>query len=90
MKNNTTITAIIANAAKEAGIRNDEFYTATIISIENDMLELVLGTEWNKVTCYADMLTGEILGLMAEAKSIDEILCSDFTNAAVSAMRIAA
>lgn len=90
MKNNTMITAIITNAAKEAGIRNDELYTVTIISVENDMLEIELGTEWNKVTCYANMLTGEILGLMAEARSIDEIICSDFTNVTVSATHIAA
>ena len=38
-----------------------------IISIVDSICELVLTTEWNIIDCYADLRTGEILGIMGEA-----------------------
>ncbi len=70
----TTIYTIITKAATEAGIRDNEEYKVKIISKENDMLEFELETEWNVTTCYADMESTQILGLMTEAKPIEALL----------------
>ena len=61
------INDVIARAAAESGIREDEAFEAEIISTKNELCELTLTTEWNKVDCYADLRTGEIVGLMGEA-----------------------
>ncbi len=76
MNNMTTMTmnTLVANAAREAGIGYGELYTVDIIGTENNLCEMVLTTEWNRIECYADMTTGEILGVMAEPKSTDEII----------------
>ena len=58
---------VIARAAKESGIREDESYKAEIISITDGLCEMVLTTEWNIIDCYADLRTGEILGIMGES-----------------------
>ena len=69
----TTIYTIITKAAAEAGIRDNENYKVRIISRENDMLEFELETEWNVTTCYADMESTQILGLMTEPKPIEAL-----------------
>lgn len=68
MRNNFRfdINDIIAKAATEAGIRADEKHRAEILSTENGICEIALITEWNRVWCYADLRTGEILGIMGE------------------------
>ena len=38
------------------------------------MLEFELETEWTVTTCYADMESTQILGLMTEAKPIETAL----------------
>ncbi len=70
----TTIYTIITKAAAEAGIRDNENYKVRIISRDSDMLEFELETEWNVTTCYADMESTQILGLMTEAKPIETVL----------------
>lgn len=70
----TTIYTIITKAAAEAGIRESENYKARIISRDNDMLEFELETEWTVTTCYADMESTQILGLMTENKSLERLL----------------
>lgn len=76
----TTIYTIITKAAAEAGIRDNEHYRVRIISRDNDMLEFEMETEWTVTTCYADMESTQILGLMTEAKAVeslfDEIACA--------------
>ncbi len=74
MMNNMTINAVVANVAREAGIRNNEMYAVEIVNVENNIAEMVLTTEWNSIECYADVTTGEVLGLMATAKSMDEVV----------------
>ena len=69
----TTIYTIITKAAAEAGIRENENYKVRIISRDNDMLEFELETEWTFTTCFADMESTQILGLMTETKSIENI-----------------
>ena len=70
MANNfTAIHNIISKAAAEAGIREKENYRVIITGIDNDLVEFVLETEWMSVTCYADMESTRILGLMSEAKA---------------------
>ena len=71
---NTVNATVIAKAAAEAGIRENEKYNAYIISVDGCLAEMILETEWNLVTCYIDTETGEVLGLMAEAKSSDELI----------------
>ena len=78
---NTVNTAVIAKAAAEAGISANEASKAYIVSIEGSLAEIVIETEWNTVTCYADVDTAEVLGIMAEAKSSDELL-AEFRKAA--------
>ncbi len=78
---NTVNAAVIAKAAAEAGIKANETYRAYIASIEGSLAEIVIETEWNTVTCYADVDTAEVLGIMAEAKSSDELL-AEFREAA--------
>ena len=77
---------IIAKAAAEAGIREDERSAARIVGEDRGICELEITTEWNIVTCYADSATGEILGLMAEARPVEELLRDTLT----ASMRIAA
>ena len=60
----TTIYTIITKAAAEAGIRDNENYKVRIISKDSDMLEFELETEWTVTTCFADMESTQILGLM--------------------------
>lgn len=67
---------VITRAAAESGIRDGEAYRAEIISVTDGICEIELETEWNRVTCYADAAGGGILGLMSEAKTIEEILWS--------------
>lgn len=90
MKTINTVNAnVIAKAAAEAGIRENEKYNVHLISIEGDLAEMVLETEWNLVTCYADVSTEEILGIMAEAKSSDDLIrdLRKSSHIAVSASR---
>ena len=70
----TTIYTIITKAAAEAGIRDNEYYQVRIISRDNGMLEFELETEWTVTTCYADMESTQILGLMTENKSLERLL----------------
>ncbi len=70
----TTIYTIITKAAAEAGIRENENYKVRIISRDNDMLEFELETEWAFTTCFADMESTQILGLMTENKSLERLL----------------
>ena len=71
---NTVNAAVIAQAAAEAGIRENEKYNAYLIEAEGNLAEVVLETEWNMITCYIDTETEEVLGIMAEAKSSDELI----------------
>jgi hypothetical protein len=71
---NTVNAAVIAMAAAEAGIRENEKYNAYLIEAEGSIAEMVLETEWNLTTCYIDTETGEVLGIMAVAKSSDELI----------------
>lgn len=70
----TTIYTIITKAAAEAGIRDNENYKVRIISSDNDMLEFELETEWNVTTCYADMESTQVLGLMTESKPLEALI----------------
>ena len=63
----TAINSIISKAAAEAGIGEKENYRVTIISADSDLIEFVLETEWTKVTCYAELESTRILGLMTES-----------------------
>ena len=74
----TTIYTIITKAAAEAGIRDNENYKVRIISKGSDMLEFELETEWTVTTCFADMKSTQILGLMTESKPL-ETLIDDLT-----------
>ena len=76
----TTIYTVITKAAAEAGIRDNENYKVRIISSDNDILEFELETEWTVTTCYADMESTQILGLMTESKPIEVL----FDDAAVT------
>lgn len=69
----TTLYTIITKAATEAGIRGNENYKVRIISRDSDMLEFELETEWTVTTCYADMESTQILGLMTEPKPIETL-----------------
>ena len=70
MANNfTAIHNIISKAAGEAGIGEKENYRVIITGIDNDLVEFVLETEWMNVTCYADMESTRILGLMSETNA---------------------
>ena len=71
---NTVNAAVIAKAAAEAGIRENEKYNAYIVSVEGCLAEMMLETEWNLVTCYIDTDAEEVLGIMAVAKSSDELI----------------
>ncbi len=70
----TTIYTIITKAAAEAGIRDSENYKARIISRDSDMLEFELETEWTVTTCFADMESTQILGLMTESKPLEVLI----------------
>ena len=73
-KSFTTIYKIITKAATEAGIRDNENYTVKIISRESGLLEFELETDWTVTTCYADMESTQILGLMTENKSLEKLI----------------
>jgi len=79
----TTIYTIITKAAAEAGIRDNEEYKVKIIDKSNDLLEFELETEWTVTTCYADMESTQIVGLMTEAKAVESL----FEEAAVTRCR---
>ncbi len=66
---NTVNAAVIAMAAAEAGIRENEKYNAYLIEAEGSIAEMVLETEWNLTTCYIDTETEEVLGIMAFPKA---------------------
>lgn len=67
MANNfTAIHNIISKAAAEAGIGDRENYRVIILCSDSDLIEFVLETEWTTVTCYADLESTRILGLMSE------------------------
>ena len=70
----TTIYTIITKAAAEAGIRDNENYKVRIISKDSDMLEFELETEWTVTTCFADMESTQILGLMNESKPLEALI----------------
>ncbi len=70
----TTIHNIITKAALEAGIRDNEMYTVRIISSDHGLLEFALETEWTVITCYGDLESTRILGLMTENKSLEKLL----------------
>jgi hypothetical protein len=72
-KSFTTIYTIITKAAAEAGIKDNENYTVKIIS-NSDLLEFELETEWAVTTCYADMESTQILGLMTENKTLEKLI----------------
>ncbi len=71
---NTVNAAVIAMAAAEAGIRENEKYNAYLIEAEGSIAEMVLETEWNLTTCYINTETEDVLGIMAVAKSSDELM----------------
>ena len=66
--------AVIAQAAAEAGIRENEKYNAYLVGTEGSLAEMILETEWNLITCYIDTESEEVLGIMAVAKSSDELI----------------
>ncbi len=70
----TTIYTIITKAAAEAGIRDSENYKVRIISRDSDMLEFELETEWTVTTCFANMESTQILGLMTESKPLEALI----------------
>ena len=87
MKNiNAAYKTVIAKAVKEAGIREDEKFIVTVTGIENSIVAFEIETEWNRVTCFADTDTNEVVGMMAEAKTIEEILWGS-ANAVTAAGR---
>ena len=80
MTNNiTAIHRIINKAAEEAGIRENEEFKVNIISSDNDLLEFELLTEWTVVSCYADLESTQILGLMTVSRTIEELLSETVT-----------
>lgn len=74
MKNNTEFTRVAAKAALEAGLRKNEDYTAELIECRDGICEMMLTAEWNRIHCFADLRTGEILGMLSSSRSTDEIL----------------
>ena len=87
MKNiNAAYKTVIAKAVKEAGIREDEKFIVTVTGIENSIAAFEIETEWNRITCFADTDTNEVVGMMAEAKTIEEILWGS-ANAVTAAGR---
>ncbi len=71
---NTVNAAVIARAAAEAGIRADESCRVYLIDCSEELTCFELETEWTVTVCYADTETGELLGIMTEAKSIEDLL----------------
>ena len=65
--NFTVINNIISKAAAEAGIGERENYRVSFKSSDNGLIEFVLETEWMNVTCYAELESTRILGLMTES-----------------------
>lgn len=75
MTNNiTAINTVITKALEEAGIRESETYSVRILNSSSDLFEFEIETEWNVVSCYADLESTRILGIMATAKSIEEVM----------------
>lgn len=88
---NTVNAAVIAKAAAEAGIRESENYNVYIIASEDILTGIILETEWNRIECWIDTETEEVLGIMAQPKSINELLTEGYVRvSAVSAVRKAA
>lgn len=87
----TTIHTVITKAAAEAGIRDNEEYKVNIIDRNSDLLEFELISEWTVVTCYADLESTRILGLMSEAKPVEALLDEMVTarGRAISPLRAA-
>lgn len=74
MNNTMTMNAMVVKAAREAGIKAGELFTIEIVGTENGICEMILGTEWSTVSCYVDIESEEVLGIMATARSLDEVL----------------
>lgn len=74
MNNTMTMNAMVVKAAREAGIKAGELFTVEIIGTENGICEMNLGTEWNTINCFVDLETEEVLGIMATARTMDEVL----------------
>lgn len=72
--NYADISNVIYNAMAETGIKENEIYNVYIISDDNNLLEFELETEWSLVTCYADLESAGILGIMSEPKTIEKLL----------------
>ena len=82
---------VIAKAAAEAGIRENESYNVYLIAAEDILTGIILETEWNRIECWIDAETEEVLGIMAQPKSINELLSEGYTRvSAASAGRKAA
>ena len=65
--NFTAINNIIIKAAAEAGIGEREDFRIHIIGIDSGLIEFILETEWVNVTCYAELESTRILGIMTES-----------------------
>ena len=88
MKNiNTAYETVIAMAVKEAGIKEGEKYSVTVTGSENSIVAFEIDTEWSKATCYADTDTNEVVGIMSEAKTIEEILWGPASAVAAAGTR---
>ena len=77
---NTVNAAVIAKAAAEAGIRENENFNAYLITSEGSLTEVILETEWSRIDCWIDTETEEVLGIMAQPKSINELLSKGYTR----------
>jgi hypothetical protein len=77
---NTVNAAVIAKAATEAGIRENENYNVYIIASEDILTGIILETEWNRIECWIDTETEEVLGIMAQPKSIKELLSEGYVR----------
>ncbi len=77
---NTVNAAVIAKAAAEVGIRENENYNVYLIASEGSLAEIILETEWNRIDCWIDTEAEEVLGIMAQPKSIRELLAEAYTR----------
>ncbi len=67
------INRVIATAANESGIRFDEEFKVENIKESEGLYEMTLETEWQRIECYADASTGEVLGIMSTPKGLDDL-----------------